>query len=223
LYALDSLSINIMQKFYHLDEYTEVAMPIKNWGPLTNYIYYQCHPFEFGEAPPDTSAVALTMLSKSKLYDVVQGFHCNLGLLVSTKFLQILTAFNLPKHKSYPVCITHKGKQYDDYVWIHILRLPDDPTPINWEKTLFYKYNDKEEKTGVFQYTNIEQSTGENASFYPNGELWLTAQAAQYDLFAFRGSTPKCYIISERLYQRLVDEKIMGIQLSPALWVKHGK
>ena len=159
---------------------------------------------------------------QSKITDILTGGNMLLGLAVNEKFKTLVSQFNLPPHKYYPLTIKCRGKEYN-YYWLHITLLPTETKPVNLDRTLFTKYKDNNHTSveGAYKFNSLREAADNRAMIDGDAELWLEKSAFQYDLFNIRLLwVYECqYIISERLRNALVENKITGIEISEALWV----
>lgn len=208
-------------KFSIFDEQNLNPMTIKNGGNLLRFIDNDCGFDYFSTTPIPNSATTLEVYSKSKMEDVMAGFNSFKGLIISKKLKNLLSKFELPPSKLYPVTLKHKTNTYGDYYWIHILLLPDNPSIIDFEKTQFFKSSDSgmPEMSSPLYVKNFEDARSKKVSIYEGGKMYLNNEASKFDLFAFRGIPTKCFFISENLKQELIKEKITGITIKDAPWI----
>jgi hypothetical protein len=208
-------------KHYILDEQNSNPMTIKNGGNLLRFISNDCGFDYFSNDPIPNLAINLEVYSKSKVEDVMAGFNSFKGLIISEKLKNLFSNFALPPFKLYPLTLKHKNNTYNNYYWVHVLLLPDNPSPISFEKTQFFKSSDigEPQMSSPVYVKNFEDARLKKVSIYAGGELYLNKEALKFDLFAFRGIPTKCYLISERLKQVLIKDQITGITIKEASWV----
>lgn len=165
---------------------------------------------------------AIELYPDCKITDSLRGGNDGLGMMLNNKLKQVLSQFNLPPNKSYPFTVKHRGKEYN-YYFLHITRLPASTDPVNLDRTVYMKYADMDfkEVEGKYKFKSLSEASESNGRINKHAELWLEKSAYQYDLFNIRPMmTDECqYIISERLRNALVENKITGIEITEAPWI----
>ncbi len=215
--------MKIKMKYYILDEQQKDPMTIKNGGDLLRYIDNQCDYDSFALTPLSLN-YPLEVYAKSKMADVMAGFNSFKGLLISNRLKDILEKFNLPPNKCYSVSLKHKNITNDNYYWIHILMHPTSNLPIDFPKSQFFKYDMEKlapDFSKPFFVKNMDDWMKKKVSLYEGGTLFLLKSVIKdLDLFAFRGIPVKSYIITERLKNELLEQKVTGITIREAPWIQ---
>jgi hypothetical protein len=204
-------------RYYILKLKSEHPFPIKNWGLFSQFISDNCEYFNFAKNEPTAAACDWKMLSKIKRTDTITGFNSH-GFALSDKFQQVLNKYRLPPHRFYTVQVTHKQKIFTNYAWMHLLLLPDKPSPIDFTKTQFFPVHSYGAIDHPAYFENIEDAFFRNQYLKETSEVHLTAAASCYDILHFRGGLGQCFV-SETLKNALVDANITGIEIIEApIW-----
>jgi hypothetical protein len=75
--------------------------------------------YEFAEFEPDFNTVVLAKSAKAT--DLISSAPIpNVGLLVSSRFLELLQSFKLPPHRVYPAPMVHKEHPLTGYFFVHL-------------------------------------------------------------------------------------------------------
>jgi hypothetical protein len=189
--------------------------PIKNYGPFTRFIDFECDYSNFAIVSPTKEASEWQMLSKCKLYDTIDGFGHTKGFALSDKFRTILSHFKMPLHRYYKVQVTHKQKIYDNYSWLHLLHLPENPSPINFAMSQFFPPNSHWSTNQPVSVTDFDDAAEKNVFLLDSSKIGLTKLVLNYDILSFRGLCHHC-IISQPLKFALLEANISGIQIIEA-------
>jgi hypothetical protein len=198
----------------------------KNWGYLARFLNHtESYPnIAFDRMHPDTFKL------KAKAKAIVTDFmyfdaYMFQGLLFNTKVKDILKNFNLPPYHNYyhDISIEHKKEVFNDYHYLVLTRLPENPPPLDFAKTKFcIDFNDITNRfNGIISCQNYQEAVDKNAHLREQAELWLTKEAWQYDIIKLPriSAGVNNVIISEKLANALVDNKVTGIELIKADWI----
>ncbi|GEM_PF-1457971 len=176
-------------------------------------------------APAELDLGMVKLYSEAKLTDVVNGIEGG-GWIVSKRLFEILKNFNIGNYQEYKIAVKSKKVVSEDYVYLHFMSYADGY--VNYPQSVFYKgkgYFDFAARTILpesFQSSEaietVSNRLNEGVS-RSNFNERVTIQSKQIvlnpnelDLFKFK-SFFLCreQFISARLAQKLLDEKITGL------------
>lgn len=197
----------------------------KNWGYLARFLNHTAsYPhIEFDRMHADTFKLKAKV--KAKITDVMR-FDTYLfdGLLFNDRVKEILKDFNLPPDSIfYDISIEHKKVIFEDYNFLVIKPLPENPSPLDFGKTKFsinFNY-ETNQFDALSTFNTYQEACSHNAHLRDQSELWLTKAAWQYDIIRMpRISVGVNYIfITQRLGEAFIKNNITGLNLIQADWI----
>ena len=150
-------------------------------------------------------------------------FH---GFVMSLKAYDIISQFQIVRHRIYPFTIIHRHKRFPNYLWFHFCE--DHCTIIDFPRTKFVaksipfthipNWDFKPEVLQIETYDSWLIETMKYAGgkeIVVEGELYLTGKAKELDWYYFYG-IHQPNRISERLAAALAEEKVTGLDISQA-------
>lgn len=180
--------------------------------------YTRMHPHQFPDFVPDYELILHDKAYKTnKIYRAGASF----GMIIDSKFREVISKFKLPKHHFYPVKVHHKNAILQ-YFWLHFI--VDD----------FWEYLDKDKSYGAVEniqdIRNIvvekkipilsnDQIISEESKYkiplrLMIGELVMKKGFPNYDLYQTRAINYRT-MISEKLKNALLAEGLTGFELKP--------
>lgn len=165
------------------------------------------------------SEILFQLEPKAKLTDVLSQANISVyGLLVNKKLKDLLKKFNLIQHHYYKCLIKdHKGIIHD-YYWMHIY---DNSIidKIEYAKSKFYLresgFREKDIELNSFEdYKNKMEALGIHYTVSADKLVLSSKFDNSLDLFNVPLFTKKKIIISEKLKEELLSQKITGILIS---------
>lgn len=158
---------------------------------------------------------ALDLNPKAKETDFLDSGSLNFGFVVSEKLKELLTGFNLPPHRFYPI---HVYDSHNDYFWFHFITgiknyLCLKETEVEIFDIFSFKILDTL-RFGSFD----ELMERKRKSILEIGKpmryktITLNSNFPKYDLFEVIGAQ-NFTLISSNLKERLQQEKITGYEI----------
>jgi hypothetical protein len=181
------------------------------------------HTTEFAKFNPNLDYFILH--NQAKLTDCLSCvFTSSIGLLVSEKLKTCLEKFKLVSHRFYEANVSYKGKIHH-YFFMHVIS--DLSDFVNYEKSIFFILHNFSHNLG---YISIKSSNDfdakrikvKNENPQQTVAIWSEKLTMiknfdnTLDFFEI-GKLDYSYYISEQLYQKLMTERISGMQIDRSL------
>jgi hypothetical protein len=186
---------------------------LKNHEPMQQFFRFQEHLDALIQTNPPVISKKITLPYKYAEYanrDVMHGFTHN-AIVISEKFQKLLADFHLPQHQYFRCDIKMPRGKVVNYFCLWLPVLPQNPSPIDFEKTPFYvsSYDETTETKGVKYFVKDFLEAGAQQLLL-SGEQYLTQVAAQYDFFCIWGGSLGIYV-SPRLREAISQAGITGV------------
>ena len=180
------------------------------------------------------------LYDESLLTDTVMDFAGENGIFMSDKFRDVLDSVSLPPHNYFQASLTQKGRIYRNYQFMLIPYLSMIEPLFDVQQSEFYsvdgyygddhscigpiRFNSWEEAAKSYThfslYERVSEGTMKPLGSHNEAKLVLTPNATQYDLIGTLRGSMIGYYISEKLYIKLTEAGITGIQMVEAPWVR---
>lgn len=171
--------------------------------------------------PLATVTIELELDPKTNLTDFIsQSWIDAVGLLVSNRAYQFLSAYNLqPEIEVYNALVHHKGEKHE-YVWLNPIH--DYDADIDFEKTSFFLWDILEKTKTPVKVADARDLNRQNMNNNPLGFVTTdhlvlkNKKALNYDmLFISIGSTN--FRVSEYLKNKLEETNLTAFAFSTAI------
>ncbi|MGK7392747.1 MAG: imm11 family protein [Candidatus Cyclobacteriaceae bacterium M2_1C_046] len=154
--------------------------------------------------------------SDSKLTDVISTSAISAyGLLISTRFKNVIEKFNISTHAYYPATIRYNENLIDNYFWFHLLGI-DILEAIKFNESNFYikKGLKRLENISFNSFQELDSAKVElgNLKIIKSDKLVLNKKFNFPDLFVIPYFDGDIYI-SERLKDAILSHHLTGIEI----------
>ena len=189
----------------------------KGYNPRLPDSHRQVKPHSFPDFIPN---LELELHDKAYPTDYIQKF-VSFGMVVNTKFKNILKQFKLPPHAFYPIKVYHKGALLE-YFWFHYA-INDFFSWLDKEESKALIYDDKNGVYKVISELNLSLSLEEIEKINQKlpwhqhmkwEKIIFKKEFPKYDVYKTRGLDLKNFI-SERLLNALLDAGMTGFTSKP--------
>lgn len=161
--------------------------------------------------------------SRARLSDLLSVSVIHGGFLISKKFKEVVTAFNLVSHKFYPAKVSHK-KQLHEYYWMHVIS--DFTDIVDYRRSSFFIYSNYAHNLGQIDITSKEEliqkrkevkaaNPGKTVTIWADRIILTNSFDRSLDLFEIGMFNSDTYI-SPELKDAIVSNNISGCDISEA-------
>jgi hypothetical protein len=169
-----------------------------------------------GAFPPEGTVGTVLLFNRAKITDVIGQFNSWYGFVLSDRLKALLTGFRLPTHRYYPATLSHKGRDYPGYWYLHLAWHAEDY--IDYTQTKFVVksiLHDDAEPLAIStrqEYEQVRDELRKDNKTY-RGIYYLDLRfvpTMELDLFPFF-TKPYC---SERLAHAISEHEVTGLELT---------
>ncbi len=181
----------------------------KGYNPTLPNSFWQVKSQEFPDFEPN---LELELHKKAKVTDYIEQIP-PFGMLINEPFKNILTKFNLPPHKFYPIKVFSKGKLLK-YYWFHwLFDIFEHIDLQNSTMQVYKRFEFKVEK--ILPIVSLDNVKKLNSSLPRQKEtkvntLFFKKDVIKYDVINIREVDYYDTIISKRLLIALKDAGMTG-------------
>lgn len=159
---------------------------------------------------------ALVLHPQAKRTDVISSAMLGgQGLLVSERLKNLLTGFLLPEHVYFPAVIVHKNERFSNFQWLHLIS--DYRKVVLFDQSIFKMnqvgFEDIIKFRDFDDYQRFEKDV-DKFELLRSVKIVLDSGALHgLDMFVLSQFDVNIYI-SEKLVNKLLSEKVTGIEIS---------